>query len=96
MQFFLNYMCSVDDVKDKEVDGESSNSSAYTPTTYIVKNNRIPIFFNFKIADSIVISNGSIDKWYYSDEMGQILIKEGVKLQDWTSLITHEGKQEQS
>ena len=105
MQFFLHYMCSVDDIPSKSKDdliekasnSSSSSFSVYTPTTYIVKNNRIPIFFNFKIANSIVLNNGSIEKWYYSDQMGQIMIKENAA-KDWSSLISHEGsnKQEQA
>ena len=95
MQFFLHHMCNSRNSLEggQEVNSSTAQSGA---STYLVKNNRIPIFFNFQIANTLTIKDGLIDKWYYSDLMGQILTRSAEKHDEWSDLIKYDGKNEQT
>jgi len=47
---------------------------------------RVPISFNFKIPETLLIRKGGIQRWYYSDELGVIRLHNTVK-RDWHRLV---------
>lgn len=61
----------------------------------VVKNDRrVPMSFNFQIVETLTVRNGHIQRWYYSDEMGHIKIREIESHEQWAKLFQGEGRNE--